>query len=198
MTYLLLFAEFFKTGLFAIGGGLATVPFLFEIANKYPWFTPQQLTDMIAVAESTPGPIGVNMATYAGYTTGYGEFGILGGILGALVATVGLVLPSLLIILIVARILEKFQDSKLVKDAFYTLRPAVTALIAVAGISIIKVSLVNIELFTSTNNITDLFNVIAIIMFAVILFMQLFVKKIKLHPIVYIVVAAVIGIIFKM
>ncbi|MBE6732035.1 MAG: chromate transporter [Ruminococcaceae bacterium] len=198
MTFLLLFLEFFKTGLFAIGGGMATLPFLNEMANKYPWFTVDDVSDMIAVSESTPGPIGVNMATYAGYTTGYGEFGILGGILGALVATVGLVLPSLLIILIVARILEKFQDSKLVKDAFYTLRPAVTALIAVAGISIIKVSLVNIELFTSTNNITDLFNVIAIIMFAVILFMQLFVKKIKLHPIVYIVVAAVIGIIFKM
>ena len=198
MTFLLLFLEFFKTGLFAIGGGMATLPFLNEMANKYPWFTVDDVSDMIAVSESTPGPIGVNMATYAGYTTGYGEFGILGGVLGALVATVGLVLPSLLIILIVARILQKFQDSKLVKDAFYTLRPAVTALIAVAGISIIKVSLVNIELFTSTNNITDLFNVIAIIMFAVILCMQLFVKKIKLHPIVYIVVAAVIGIIFKM
>ena len=198
MTFLLLFLEFFKTGLFAIGGGMATLPFLNEMANKYPWFTVDDVSDMIAVSESTPGPIGVNMATYAGYTTGYGEFGILGGVLGALVATVGLVLPSLLIILIVARILQKFQDSKLVKDAFYTLRPAVTALIAVAGISIIKVSLVNIELFTSTNNITDLFNVIAIIMFAVMLCMQLFVKKIKLHPIVYIVVAAVIGIIFKM
>ena len=198
MVFLLLFLEFFKTGLFAIGGGMATLPFMNEIALKYNWFTVNDISDMIAVSESTPGPIGVNMATYAGYTTGYQELGILGGILGALLATVGLVLPSLIIILIVARILEKFQDSKLVKDAFYTLRPAVTALIAVAGISIIKVSLINIDLFTKTNNIADLFNIVAIIMFAVILCMQLFVKKIKIHPIVYILVAAVVGIIFKM
>ena len=198
MVFLLLFLEFFKTGLFAIGGGMATLPFMNEIALKYNWFTVNDISDMIAVSESTPGPIGVNMATYAGYTTGYQEFGILGGLLGALLATVGLVLPSLIIILIVARILEKFQDSKLVKDAFYTLRPAVTALIAVAGISIIKVSLINIDLFTKTNNIADLFNIVAIIMFAVILCMQLFVKKIKIHPIVYILAAAVVGIVFKM
>ena len=198
MVFLLLFLEFFKTGLFAIGGGMATLPFMNEIALKYNWFTVNDLSDMIAVSESTPGPIGVNMATYAGYTTGYAEYGFLGGLLGALLATVGLILPSLIIILIVAKVLERFQDSKLVKDAFYTLRPAVTALIAVAGISIIKVSLVNIDLFNTTGNIADLFNVVAVIMFVIILAMQLFVKKIKIHPIVYILAAALVGIIFKM
>ena len=198
MVFLLLFLEFFKTGLFAIGGGMATLPFLNEMANKYPWFTVNDVSDMIAVSESTPGPIGVNMATYAGYTTGYKELGVLGGVLGAFVSTVGLVLPSLIIIIIVAKILEKFRESKLVKDAFYTLRPAVTALIAVAGISIIKTSLVNIDAFSASGNYMDLFNIVAIIMFAVILCMQLLVKKIKLHPIVYIAVAAVVGIIFKM
>ena len=100
MVFLLLFLEFFKTGLFAIGGGMATLPFLNELANKYPWFTVDDLSDMIAVSESTPGPIGVNMATYAGYTTGFNELGVLGGILGAFVATLGLVTPSVIIILI--------------------------------------------------------------------------------------------------
>ena len=198
MVFLLLFLEFFKTGLFAIGGGMATLPFLNELANKYPWFTIDDLSDMIAVSESTPGPIGVNMATYAGYTTGFNELGVLGGILGAFVATLGLVTPSVIIILIVAKILEKFQDSKLVKDAFYTLRPAVTALIAVAGISIINVSLLNWNVYNTSGNIIDLFNIVAIIMFLVILCMQLFLKKVKLHPIVYIVAAAIVGIIFKM
>ncbi|MBP3323198.1 MAG: chromate transporter [Clostridia bacterium] len=198
MVFLLLFLEFFKTGLFAIGGGMATLPFLNELANKYPWFTVDDLSDMIAVSESTPGPIGVNMATYAGYTTGFNELGVLGGILGAFVATLGLVTPSVIIILIVAKILKKFQDSKLVKDAFYTLRPAVTALIAVAGISIINVSLLNWNVYNTSGNIIDLFNIVAIIMFLVILCMQLFLKKVKLHPIVYIVAAAIVGIIFKM
>ena len=198
MVFLLLFLEFFKTGLFAIGGGMATLPFLNELANKYPWFTVDDLSDMIAVSESTPGPIGVNMATYAGYTTGFNELGVLGGILGGFVATLGLVTPSVIIILIVAKILEKFQDSKLVKDAFYTLRPAVTALIAVAGISIINVSLLNWNVYNTSGNIIDLFNIVAIIMFLVILCMQLFLKKVKLHPIVYIVAAAIVGIIFKM
>ena len=198
MVFLLLFLEFFKTGLFAIGGGMATLPFLNELANKYPWFTVDDLSDMIAVSESTPGPIGVNMATYAGYTTGFNELGVLGGILGAFVATLGLVTPSVIIILIVAKILENFHDSKLVKDAFYTLRPAVTALIAVAGISIINVSLLNWNVYNTSGNIIDLFNIVAIIMFLVILCMQLFLKKVKLHPIVYIVAAAIVGIIFKM
>ena len=198
MVFLLLFLEFFKTGLFAIGGGMATLPFLNELANKYPWFTVDDLSDMIAVSESTPGPIGFNMATYAGYTTGFNELGVLGGILGAFVATLGLVTPSVIIILIVAKILEKFQDSKLVKDAFYTLRPAVTALIAVAGISIINVSLLNWNVYNTSGNIIDLFKIVAKIMFLVILCMQLFLKKVKLHPIVYIVAAAIVGIIFKM
>ena len=115
--YILLFLEFFKTGLFSIGGGLATLPFLYDIADKYPWFDRAVLADMIAVSESTPGPIGINMATYVGYETG----GILGGIL----ATVALVLPSVIIIIIIAKFLNKFNENKIVKSAFYGLRPAV-------------------------------------------------------------------------
>ena len=102
MLYLKLFWEFFKAGLFAIGGGMATVPFLQEISRKTGWYTAGDLADMIAVSESTPGPIGVNMATYTGYT--------VGGPLGSVAATLGLVFPSLVVILIVAKILAAFRS----------------------------------------------------------------------------------------
>lgn len=196
MTFLLLFYEFFKTGLFAIGGGMATLPFLTDMAGKYPWFDINQLSDMVAISESTPGPIGVNMATYAGYTAGFTEAGIMGGVLGALTATVGLVTPSIIVILIVAKFLNKFQNNELVVYSFYTLRPAVTALIAAAGLSIILPALFNMELYTVSGVIGDLFNWVAIALFAVIMVGQTIWKK--LHPIVFIVFAAVIGIIFQM
>ena len=86
MIYLHLFWEFFKTGLFSIGGGLATLPFLRQMGQRYHWFTETELANMLAVSESTPGPIGVNMATYVGFTAG--------GIPGAVIATLGLVAPS--------------------------------------------------------------------------------------------------------
>lgn len=136
MTYLLLFYEFFKTGLFAVGGGLATLPFLYDMAARHPeWFTTSQLADMVAVSESTPGPLGVNMATYVGFITG--------GIPGALVSTIGLVTPSIIIILIVAAFLKRFRDSKLVNAVFYGLRPASTAMVASAGVSVAALALVN-------------------------------------------------------
>ena len=102
MTYLLLFAEFFKIGLLAVGGGLVTLPFLFDLAEKYPWFDVKTLTDMVAISESTPGPLGVNMATYAGFSAA--------GIGGGIVATLGLVLPSLLIIVLLAKVLQKYRN----------------------------------------------------------------------------------------
>ena len=115
MTFLLLFLEFFKTGLFAIGGGLATLPFLKQIALRYPWFTPSDLMDMIAVSESTPGPLGVNSATYAGFHAA--------GIPGAITATCSLVLPSVIIIILVSRALDKFRDSPLVQNGTSPCRP---------------------------------------------------------------------------
>ena len=130
MLYLQLFWEFFKTGLFAIGGGMATLPFLYDMADKTGWFTRAQLADMIAVSESTPGPIGVNMATYVGFLTG--------GVPGAVTATVGLIAPSVIVILIVAAFLQAFRDSKYVAGAFYGLRPASTALITAAGLVVVR------------------------------------------------------------
>ena len=110
MLYLRLFYEFFKTGLFAVGGGMATLPFLYDMADSTGWFTHGQLADMVAVSESTPGPIGVNMATYVGFTAG--------GIPGAVIATIGEVTPSIIVILIVAAMLTKFRNSKYVENAF--------------------------------------------------------------------------------
>ena len=128
MIYLQLFYEFFKTGLFAVGGGLATLPFLEDISERTGWFTRAQLADMLAVSESTPGPIGVNMATYVGFETA--------GILGSLCATFGLVLPSLIIILLVVKVLEKFRTNRYVEAAFYGLRPASVAMVASAGLGV--------------------------------------------------------------
>ena len=98
MIYLRLFFEFCKVGLFSVGGGLATIPFLTDMGIRTGWFTPGQLADMIAISESTPGPLGVNMATYAGYTTA--------GIPGGIVSTLGLVFPSVIIVIVISGFLQ--------------------------------------------------------------------------------------------
>ncbi len=181
--YLLLFLEFLKTGLFAIGGGLATLPFLYQIADKYTWFTRAMLVDMIAISESTPGPIGVNVATYAGFNAA--------GILGGVVATIGLVFPSVVIIVIIAQFLDKFSESKAVQSAFHGLRPAVTAMIAVAGLDVAKMAL----LTGKTGGIMDMVSIKAIVLFGVLYFLM---NKFNKHPVFYIFGAAVVGVLFKM
>ena len=188
MIYLNLFLSFFKTGLFAIGGGLATLPFLYEIAASHPdWFSAEMVADMLAVSESTPGPIGVNMATYAGYSAA--------GVLGALTATFSLVLPSFLVILIVAGFMAKFRENRFVDSAFLGLRPAVVALISVAFLEVLKVSLFHIEAFLTSKNFATLFDVPSILLFAALYLLSHFYKK--LHPVVLVLLGAAIGIIFK-
>lgn len=137
MTALIMFWEFCKIGLFAVGGGPATLPYLMDLTEKFDWFTMKELTDMIAISESTPGPLGVNMATYAGFTT----LGIFGG----LVSTIGLIVPSIIVIILVAKFLANFSKNKYVKAVFWGLRPAVTALIAVAVLHVWKASLFTVE-----------------------------------------------------
>ncbi len=181
MIFLKLFFEFLKTGLFAIGGGLATLPFLKNIAIKTNWFTEAMLADMIAISESTPGPIGVNMATYAGYLTA--------GIPGALVGTLGLITPPIIIMLFIARILEKFQDNLYVKSAFYGLRPAVAGLIGAAGISVAKASLVHLPFNGLWLDFLDIPSICIFISVFVLL------KVFKKHPILYLALSAVVGII---
>lgn len=197
MIYLRLFWEFFKTGLFAIGGGMATVPFLQDIATKTGWYTAGQLADMIAVSESTPGPMGVNMATYVGFTVGSGTMGIGGGILGALIATIGLVAPSVICILMIAYFLDKFRSSKLVNNTLYGLRPASVALISAAGVEIMLYALFQMS------NIYDIGSLVlnwkSIALFLLVFVCSRYVPKLKkLHPVVFIAASAVIGIVFQM
>ncbi|MCI2058341.1 MAG: chromate transporter [Oscillibacter sp.] len=190
MIYLRLFYEFFKTGLFSVGGGLATLPFLRSMADTTGWFTRAQLTDMLAISESTPGPIGVNMATYVGFTTA--------GPLGSLVATAGLVTPSVIVILLIARMLQKFRHSLIVERAFYGLRPASTGLIAAAGLSVLPVALLNVQQWTATGSFLALVRWPAVALAAALVILTNWVKPTKnLHPILFIGISAVIGIVFR-
>lgn len=143
--YLRLFFEFFKTGLFSVGGGMATVPFLYDMADATGWFTRNDVANMVAVGESTPGPIGVNMATYVGFVTGRNAYGTPGALLGAAAATLGLVAPSILVILAVAMFLKSFRDNRYVNAAFYGLRPASAGLIAAAGLGVAGANLLRPE-----------------------------------------------------
>ena len=147
MLYIRLFYEFFKTGLFAIGGGMATIPFLYDMSDATGWFSHTDLANMIAVSESTPGPIGVNMATYVGFITGMKSGGTASALLGSVVATLGLITPSIIISLIIAAFLNSFRNSKYVNQAFYGLRPASAGLIAAAGISVVISNLFFTEAF---------------------------------------------------
>ena len=177
MIYFQLFIEFFKVGLFSVGGGLATLPFLYALSDKMHWFTHADVSNMIAIAESTPGAIGVNMATYAGYTTG--------GVLGGIIATLGLITPSIIIIIIIARLLNQFAQNKKVKAAFFGLRPASLAMISAAGVSVCKVALLR-------NNMPFL---PAIILGVILYFVS---KKIKLGPIALIAIAGVVGVVCQL
>ena len=178
MILLRLFWEYFKTGLFAVGGGMATLPFLSDMGSRTGWFTQAQLADMIAVSESTPGPIGVNMATYVGYITA--------GIPGSLAATIGLVTPSVIIILIIAGFLQKFRSNKTVDAVFYGLRPCSIGLIAAAGLLVGKIAL-----FDGGVNWPGL--LLAAFLFAATRYIP---KVKKLHPIFFILFSALIGILF--
>ena len=189
MTLIRLFYEFLKIGLFSVGGGMATLPFLYDMADKTGWFTYAQIADMLAVSESTPGPIGINMATYVGYTTA--------GIPGALAATIGTIIPGIALVLIITAILDKFRNNVYVEGAFYGLRPASVGLITAAGILVVEISLMNTALYQQTGSIADLFQWKAIVLAALLLVLTRCVKKTKgLHPVYFIVFSAVVGIVF--
>ena len=169
MIYLQLFYEYFKTGLFAFGGGYSTLPFLYHISETYGWYSAKQLSDMIAVSSITPGPVGVNVATYSGFTTS--------GILGAILATSAVILPSFIIVILVAKLLNKFKENKYVQAAIYGLKPAGCGLLCAVAI----------KLFIS--NIIHLW---AYILFGLLLLLSIKVKK---DPLVYLGLSALAGIV---
>ena len=190
MILMRLFYEFFKAGLFAVGGGMATLPFLYDISTRTGWYTHEMLADMIAVSESTPGPIGVNMATYVGFATA--------GIPGAVIATLGLVTPSIIIIILIARALKAFRENPYVEAGFYGLRPCSVGLIAAACFLVVKIALLNTTAYAQSGQLPDLFNLKAIALAAVLLVCTRYIKVFKgLHPIVFIACSAVIGIVFS-
>lgn len=183
LIFIRLYYEFFKIGLFTIGGGLATIPFLKNLSERTAWFTQTDLINMIAISESTPGAIGINMATYTGYLTA--------GCLGSIIATVALITPSIIVIFIITTILKKFKESNLVKAGFYGLRAASTGLILAATFGIIKISFFyKNEKYMFMNKINIKALILGIILFLII-------RKKKMHPIIIILFSGFIGIILK-
>ncbi len=195
MIFLELYIRFFMVGLFAVGGGLATLPFLTSMGETTGWFDAMDISNMVAISESTPGPIGINMATYIGFQVG-SEMGLPFGILGSIVATLGEVTPCIAIIIMVSKMLMKFRNSKYVEYTFYGLRAASVGLIAAAWLGVAKIAFWNAEALTQGENFLMAVDYKSIILSAVIFFLATKFKK--LHPIALIVLAAAVGVIFKM
>lgn len=181
------FFEFFKVGLFTFGGGLASIPFFYDISERLGWFTTEQIADVIAIAGSCPGVLGTNMCTYLGF--------IVDGPLGALMASLGFMCPSVIIVLIVSRFIKQFRDNKIVNAAFYGLRAASVGLIASALLSVVKIALVNLDAFKASGSMLDLF-IIPNILLAIVAFYVM--KKWNPHPVFALGACAVVGIIFGM
>lgn len=187
MIWIEMFWEFFKAGLFAAGGGLATLPFLYAISSSTNWFSTTDIANMVAISESTPGPLGVNMATYAGYQA----LGALGGIW----ATLSLTSPAIIVITIVSNALKRFKDSLLVQKVFYGLRPCSIALITAAGLGVAKISLLDIPGYSHSQSILSIINWKCLLLAACIWFT---IWRFKKHPIIYIALSAIAGIIFDL
>lgn len=168
MIYLKLFLEFFHIGLFSFGGGYATLPFLYHIADVQQWYTTKQLSDMIAISSITPGPVGVNVATFAGFMTS--------GVLGALVATASVILPSLIIVIAISKLLEQFKHNKYVQSVIYTLKPAGCGLLAAVGV----------DMFVNNINLLGMF------LLAGLFFASLTEKR---DPLFYLAVSGVVGLV---
>ncbi len=186
MILIKLFFEFFKIGLFSIGGGLATLPFLQKLAENNEWLTTSELVNMIAISESTPGAIGINTATFVGYEAA--------GVWGGIITTLGIITPSIIIIVIIAHYFKKFNEKPVVKGAFLGIRPAVTGLIGSVGFSVLSLSVINFYKYNLSKKLIDLINIKELLLFSLIMFLLLRYKK---HPITYLALAAFVGIIFK-
>lgn len=187
---LLLFVEFFKTGLFAVGGGLATVPFIRDMGATYGWISEAEIANIIAIAESTPGPIGVNAATYVGF--------LVRGIPGAVLATLGLVTPSVIIIILVAGAIRKYSDSHMVQSLFKALRPAAIGLITAAGFSLLLTSLGVKANFTRLTFSADWYSLLKLGIYGAFTFFAFWKKTAKVHPLFYILTGGAIGAILSL
>ena len=188
--------EFFKTGLFAVGGGMATLPFLYDISARTGWFTTADIANLVAISESTPGPLGINMSTYVGFTSG-SEFGFGSGILGAVLAPLAEVLPSLIISMLLIKVLERFKKNQLVQDVFYGLRPASVGLIAAAGIQVFRITFLTGEGALNLASLGSFLSTVRWPCLALGVLLFFLTRKFKkVHPIFFILASAGVGIAF--
>ncbi len=198
MEFLLLFWEYFKIGLFTIGGGYVMLPMVMQVVEKYGWIGSQELLNFVGIAESTPGPFAINLATFIGMKVGKGtSLGLFGGFLGATVATVGVVLPSLVIIIVVTNLLLKFKQNRYVQGVLGGIRPVVLGLVLSAIVTVgCAVVLPNLDTTNITKEGFDSFGWVSLIIMGVLLFLsQIRINKKKVHPILLIVFSAVVGVV---
>ncbi|MBQ2644024.1 chromate transporter [bacterium] len=170
--YILLFIEFFKIGILSLGGGYATIPFLYQLINDYGWYTTQQLSDMIAISILTPGPVGINMATFAGYKTI--------GVSGAILASISLVIPSYIIVIVISKIMIKLKDNFYIKAILDILKPTGCGLLTVVGIKFCK------------DYITDIYSLLLLTTLFIISY------KFKKNPLYYFLIGGVSGILIHL
>ena len=187
MIFLELFWTFFKIGAFTFGGGYAMLPLIQAEVTAKGWIGEESIVNFVAVSESTPGPFAVNMATYVGSEMG-GVFGVGGGIFGAFCATLGVVLPSFIIILIVAKCFQRFKNSRVIRGCMSGLKPAVIGLIAAAVISI------GSTVFIPNGFTWEIFQQVRTFLFLGISALALVLAFKKLHPIIIICICAALGI----
>lgn len=187
MIYLKLLLSFLKIGLFSFGGGYAMIPLIQKEIEVNGWLTPSQFVDIIAIAEMTPGPIAVNSATYVGYKSA--------GIFGGAVATFGVALPSLVLILIVSRLFIKFKDHPLNVMIFYGIRPVIVGLIFASAFIVAKTTLLKSTLIGFKEIILNPFGIIDIKSIVILILTLIALKKLKLHPILVIIGAGIIGVV---
>jgi chromate transporter len=182
LNLLVIFGEFFRIGLFAIGGGLATLPFIYKLSGTAPWLDADTIPDMLAVAQSSPGAVGVNLAIYAGYRAA--------GIPGGAAAALGIVAPSIIIICVIAGMLQAFKENKIVQAVFTGLRPAAAGLLCAACIPVLKISLWNSGAVLWYEHLRVMQSALFVVLFVLI-------RKFKAHPVFYIASAGILGVILK-
>lgn len=185
MILVLLCMEFAKIGFFSLGGGYATLPFLYHMSEVYGWFSPLELSRMLAISSITPGPVGLNVATFAGFKTA--------GILGSVVATMSIMLPSFLMVVIISKMLKKFKDSPYLDSVMYALRPATAAMLGAVGVRLFKDAIIrNIDF--SGINLLNLQNYLDLKGFLLLFILFLISLKIKKDPLIFLAYGAIAGI----
>ena len=184
--YFLLYFEFFKIGLFSLGGGYATLPFLYHMSEQYHWFSPVELTQMLAISSITPGPVGLNVATYAGFKTA--------GIIGSIIATSAIMMPSYFMVVAISKMLKKFRNNFFVESALYALRPATAAMIGAVSIRLFKDCAIRSMSFNSFSfaKITSFLDIKAIVLIICLFIFSFYYKK---DPLIFLLIGSVAGII---